>query len=269
MSEIRPEFAAARGNLIHACSEMERMLAGLDDVPGVAEQIHEVRKLGKRLRGGLTVIGEAKPCIRWIAVIGQMLGGSRDAAVRVKTWKSLGIETAAPACAEAAIQSLLELEAHAASLRPPREVVDWSLAALGQVKARLEARTDEEVAQLAEKGVQHLKKQLKKRLKRTLQRVDNQDFHDCRKAAKSWLGGLSLVAPELEIPGKDEAKKLADNLGDENDLEVLARWMTERNFTRAVTRIAWKYLLKRQERIRRISISLIRKELLPALGSKE
>ena len=76
-----------------------------------------------------------------------MLGGSRDAAVRVKTWKSLGIETAAPACAEAAIQSLLELEAHAASLRPPREVVDWSLAALGQVKARLEARTDEEVAQ--------------------------------------------------------------------------------------------------------------------------
>jgi len=269
MSETPSDFIAARGNLIAACTEMERMLSGLNDSHGrVADEIHQVRKLGKRLRGGLTVIGEAKPCIRWIAVIGRMLGASRDAVVRSKTWDDLEIDCSAPASAEAAISAMLGLEAHAAARRPPQPVIDWSLAALGQVKGRLEARTDEETAQLAEAGSHHLKKQLKKRLKRALQRVDNEDFHACRKAAKAWLGGMSLVAPELDLPAKAETEKLADSLGNENDLEVLATWLTERGFTHATTRVAWKSLLKRQEKIRRRSIALIRKELLPALGGK-
>ncbi len=245
------------------------MLSGLNDSHGrVADEIHEVRKHGKRLRGGLAVIGEAKPCIRWLAVTGRMLGGSRDAVVRAKTWDSLGVPSSAPASAEAAIGALLALEAQAAARRPPQEVIDWSLAALGQVRGRLEARGEAETAAAAEAGARQLKKQLKKRLKRALQRVDNEDFHDCRKAAKAWLGGVALVAPEVVLPGREEAEKLADNLGEEHDLEVLALWLGERGFTHATTRTAWKILLKRQEKIRRRSISLIRKELLPALGSR-
>ncbi|QJE95605.1 CHAD domain-containing protein [Luteolibacter luteus] len=269
MSEAPSDFISARPNLIAASIEMERMLSGLTDSHGrVADEIHVVRKHGKRLRGGLAVIGEAKPCIRWIAVIGRMLGGSRDAVVRAKTWDSLNIDSSIPGSVEAAIYSILGLEAHAAARRPPQEVIDWSLAALVQVRNRLEARSDEETAELAEKGSGHLKKQLKKRLKRALQRVHNEDFHDCRKAAKAWLGGMSIVAPDLEIPAKSETEKLADNLGDENDLEVLAKWLTDRGFTHATTRVAWKSLLKRQEKIRRRSISLIRKELLPVIDPK-
>jgi len=270
MSEPPSAFISARRHLIAACTEMERMLTGLNDSHGrVADEIHQVRKHGKRLRGGLALIGEAKPCIRWIAVVGRMLGASRDAVVRAKTWNSLDIDSSAPGSAEAAISAMLGLEAQAAARRPPQEVIDWSLAALGMVRARLEARTDEETAQLAESGEHHLKKQLKKRLKRALQRVHNEDFHDCRKAAKAWLGGMALVAPGIELPGREEAEKLADSLGDENDLEVLAQWLADRGFTHATTRVAWKTLLKRQEKIRRRSISLIRKDLLPVFDPKK
>ena len=160
---------------------------------------------------------------------------------------------------------MLDLEASAANRRPPQAVVDWSHAALGQVVSRLAARTEEEMAASAVEGVARLERQLRKQLKRALQRVRNEDFHDCRKAAKAWLGGLSLVRPGVDLPGVEEAGQLAESLGDENDLEVLACWLTSRGFTPATAGTAWKQLHKRQERVRRRSISLIRKELLPAL----
>ena len=256
-----------RSALIAACVEMERLLGGLNDSHGkVADEIHQLRKLGKRLRGGLAMCGEAKPCLRWIAVIGRMLGGSRDATVRARTWHKLEPGEAPAGSVEAAIGALLDLEASAANRRPPQAVIDWSQAALGQVVSRLAARGDEEMAESAVAGVVRLERQLRKRLKRTLERVRNEDFHDCRKAAKAWLGGLSMVLPEVEVPGAAEAEKLAENLGEENDLEVLAAWLTGRGFTPATAGAVWKTLRKRQEKIRRRSISLIRKELLPALG---
>ncbi len=266
MSEPPSDFSAARAAMIAACVDLERMLGGLTDSHGrVGDEIHQARKAGKRLRGALVMTGEPKPCIRWIAVIGRMLGGSRDAAVRVKTWNSLGLETPPAGSAEAAATALLDLEAHAATRRPPQAVIDWSLAALGRVKGRLEAQSDGEVAANAEAGAAKLHRQLRKRLKRALQRVTNEDFHDCRKAAKAWLGGMELVAPELALAGAAETDKLASNLGDENDLEVLADWLTDRGFTQSICPAAWRNLRKRQEKIRRRSIALIRKELLPAL----
>lgn len=260
------DFAAARATLIDACAEMERRLHGLRDSQGqVVDEIHQLRRLGKRLRGGLAMVGEAKPCLRWLSVIGRMLGGSRDATVRARTWRKLGFEAPAAGSIEAAIGGLLELEADAARRCPPQEVVDWSLAALGHVRSRLEARTDAETAEAAALGEVVLRRQLRKRLKRALQRVRNEDFHDCRKAAKAWLGGLSLVAAGREVGGMAEAGQLGDSLGEENDLEVLAAWLAGRGFSTATAGAAWKVLRKRQEKIRRRSISLIRKELLPAL----
>jgi CHAD domain-containing protein len=261
------DFPGTRAALIAACVEMERLLGGLNDSHGkVADEIHQVRKLGKRLRGGLAMCGESKPCIRWIAVIGRMLGGSRDATVRLKTWRKLEPGEMPAGSVEAAIGALLEVEASAANRRPPQEVIDWSQAALGQVVSRLAARTDEEMAACSVEGVVRLERQLRKRLKRALQRVRNEDFHECRKAVKAWLGGLSMVLPGVEVPGAAEAEKLAESLGDENDLEVLAGWLTSRGFTPATAGPAWKTLRKRQEKVRRRSISLIRSELLPALG---
>jgi CHAD domain-containing protein len=270
MSEQPSPFAGAREAIIAACTEMERLLDGLNDTHGrVADEIHLARKAGKRLRGALVMAGEPKPCIRWIAVIGRMLGGSRDAVVRLKTWQALGTIVAPVGSAEAAVAALLELEAHSFTRRPPQPVIDWSLAALTQVRGRIEAQTDEEVAKAAEDGADKLEKQLRKRLKRALQRVSNEDFHACRKAAKAWLGGMALTAPEMKLPAKEEAENLASSLGDENDLEVLAEWLETRGFTPSVCPAAWKILRKRQEKIRRRSISLIRKELLPALKHGE
>ena len=266
MSDQPSAFAGARGAIIAACAEMARLLTGLNDTHGrVADEVHQARKAGKRLRGALVMTGEPKPCIRWIAVIGRMLGGSRDAAVRVKTWHSLGTMVAPAGSAEAAVAALLELEAQASTRRPPPAVIDWSLAALNQVKVRIEAQTDDEVAKAAEDGAGKLEKQLRKRLKRALERVSNEDFHACRKAAKAWLGGMALTAPEVKLPAQEEAENLASSLGDENDLEVLSDWLEARGFTPGVCPAAWKILRKRQEKIRRKSISLIRKELLPAL----
>jgi biotin carboxyl carrier protein len=223
MSSDPSDFAAARATLIEACAEMERRLHGLRDSQGqVVDEIHQLRRLGKRLRGGLAMVGEAKPCLRWLAVIGRMLGASRDATVRARTWKKLGFEAPTAGSVEAAIAGLLELEADAARRLPPQEVVDWSLSARGHVRSRLEVRTEVETAEAAARGESVLRRQLRKRLKRALQRVRNEDFHDCRKAAKAWLGGLSLVAAGREVGGMAEAGQLGDSLGEENDLEVLA-----------------------------------------------
>jgi CHAD domain-containing protein len=263
------DFSGARTALIAACEEMEARLRGLLDSHGrVADEIHQLRKLGKRLRGGLAMIGEPKPCVRLIPVIGRMLGGSRDAVVRAKTWRSLGVDSTVTGAVEIAIRDLLDLESDASTRKPPQGVIDWSLAAVGQVKARLESHSPEEVAGKAAEGASLLRRRLKRRLKRALERVENEDFHECRKAAKAWLGGMSIVAPEHPLPAKEETEKLSGSLGDENDLEVLATWLTSRGFSPTTAKPAWKVLRKRQEKIRRRSISLIRKDLLPALAGK-
>ncbi|MCW1914469.1 CHAD domain-containing protein [Luteolibacter sp. GHJ8] len=268
-SDSEAVFSGARAALLAACDEMERRLHGLVDSHGkVAEEIHQLRKLGKRLRGALAMVGEPKPCIRWIAVIGRMLGGSRDSMVRAKTWRSLGVDSTASGAVETAIRDLLDLEADASIRKPPAGVTEWSLAAVKQVKARIESQSDAEVAVKAAKGAALLRRRLKRRLKKALDRVTNEDFHDCRKAAKAWLGGLSIVAASLAVPAQEETEKLAGNLGDENDLEVLAVWLESRGFSPATAKTPWKVLRKRQEKIRRRSISLIRKDLLPALTGK-
>lgn len=259
-------FAGCRDSLLAACDDMERLLRGLLDSHGkVADEIHEVRKAGKRLRGGLTVAGEAKACIRWIAVIGRMLGGVRDGMVRDKTWESLKIPAAPEGSIEAAIGAMLAAEAKASARKPPKEVVDWCQLAIAQVRTRIDAVGPEYLAIRAEEGAERLKKRLRKRLKRALETVRNEDFHACRKAAKAWLGGVSMVAPAFELPGREAAEKLCSSLGDENDLEVLSLWLEAHGFTPATSSTVWKRLRKRQEKIRRRSISLIRKELLPAL----
>lgn len=266
MSDVSSPFAGARTSMIDLCHEIERMLGGLTDSHGrVADEIHQVRKAGKRLRGALMMAGEPKPCLRWIAVIGRMLGGSRDATVRVKTWTALTAGETEVGSAEAAAAGLLALEAQAANRKPPQAVVDWSLAAVAQVRGRLEAREDLEFAEQVAVGADKLRRQLRKRLKRALQRVSNEDFHDCRKSAKAWLGGLSVVAPDLVHPATPAAEKVAGTLGQENDLAVLALWLDDHGFSSTLCPGPWKLLRKRQEKVRRKSISLIRKELLPVL----
>lgn len=270
MPDEPTEFFSARPAIIATCREMESLLSSLGSEPErVGEVIHALRKKGKVLRGALVMIGESKASIRRIALIGGMLGQARDAVVRLKTLSQLLPGEVAKESAESALLSLLEQEAYAASRQPPAEVVEWSLAALAKVRDRLEVKDDAEIAAAAAEGATKLERQFVKRLKRALDRVRNQDFHDCRKTAKAWLGGMALTAPERALRGGQEAAQLADALGEENDLEVLSAWLSAQGFTHSICPTVWKVLRKRQEKVRRQSISLIRKEVLSALKSAD
>lgn len=267
MSSDSIEFLAARAALIAACVEMETIFSGIaNKQEQVVEDVHHLRQLGKRLRGALEMSGEAKPCLRWVSVIGRMLGASRDATVRASTWRGLGEDSMLPGSIEAAIDSLLDQEARAARQPPPAGVCEWSRLAIEQIRSRLEARDDRELAASAQQGAETCRRRLRKRLKRTLERVRDEDFHACRRDLKAWLGGMSLLAPNLDAPGHAEAGKLASHLGEEQDLAVLARWLEERGFGPTTAKGTWKHLRKRQEKVRRRSVTLIRKDLLPALG---
>jgi len=269
MTEESSAFGGAREALVAASLDMELRLRRLVDSKGkVAEEIHEVRKLGKRLRGALMIARDAKPCIRWVAVIGRMLGGTRDAVVRADTWARLGFEEPEAGSIEAVIGALIEHQAKAAARKPPAEVVEWSLAALSQIRERLEDEKREELVARCEKGAEQMLRRLRKRLKKAAGEAEDEDFHEARKAVKAWLGGMQVLAPERQLPVEAALDKLADHLGEEHDLDVLGAWLTARGFTPATAPRVWKRLPKLQSRARRKSLAMIRREVLPALKAQ-
>lgn len=245
---------------------MERRLLSLLEVDGdLTREVHELRKLGKRLRGGLVIVQEAKPLMRWISVIGRLLGGTRDAVVRVDTWKTLGFDQPVKGSIEAVIAAMVEQSAARGAGEPPQEVVDWSLAALRQIRSRLENQSDEQLAEAGRKGSSRLLRRLRKRLRQAVEASDEKDFHEARKVVKAWLGGMGLVAPGQPLPGSPTLRKLADLLGSEHDFEVFGAWLDLQGFSTATAPRVRKRLAKLQSRSRRQSLALIRKQALPVL----
>ena len=252
------EPADARETLLWTCEEMEKRLHNLvDSHRKVSEEIHQLRKLGKRLRGALTVAGVSKSRRRNIAVIGRVFGGSRDATVRAKTWRSLGIPSGTRV--EAALRSLLDLEAEVSHRRPPREVVEWALDALKEVKDHIESLTSATLTKRAAQRSAELQRNFERRLKKALSEPTNTRLHDCRKAAKAWLGAQALLPPSASIPQKKQINELCEHLGDENDLEVLAAWLKDRGFSSKMAKEPWKALCKRQDKVRRAALARMRK----------
>jgi len=256
----------AKPALLEACDELDRRLLRLRDSKGrVADEIHEIRKLGKRLRGALMIAGEPKPCIRWVGVIGSMLGAPRDAVVREQTWRLLGVDPKTEDSIEAVIGALLSQQARSAARRPPPEVVAWGRAAAGQVRARIEGVSPDELTRRCGQGARQLMRRLRKRLKRAVSEAEDRDFHAARKASKAWLGGITLLEPELKVAAGEALKELGEVLGQENDLEVFGEWLNDNGFSPATAPRVWKRLPKVQSKARRTSLQLIRREVLPAL----
>ena len=268
--EAGPVFGAARDRLVGGCSAMEDHLAALAEAEeaAVAGCVHEVRKLGKQLRGALTMAREAKPCVRWVTVIGRMLGEARDSTVRRETWARLGFPEAERGSIEWVIEALLDQESEVAVRRPAPEVIEWSRDALRQVRSRLEHAPEEELAERCVLGSRQMLRRLRRRLKRAVDDAEDRDFHEARKAVKAWLGGLRMLAPAHEVGLESELDALADLLGEEHDLEVLGEWLDARGFSPATAPRVWKRLPKLQIRARRRSLTMIRREVLPLLKAQ-
>lgn len=230
---------AARERLLHDCEELKRMLHGLHDSKGrVAEEIHAIRKLGKSLRGGFALFGLGKSAASQIQAIGRLLAASRDAVSRFNTWNKLGWEGDPSACA--AIAGLLEQQTHSAARRPPPEAIDWCLARVDAACAELRALPEDSLSGRCGKGIDKLRKKLRKRFK-DLDHGREEDFHEARKALKAWLGVLGFLPDRF--PATDSLPlKLADCLGDENDLATLAIWLGEHGFTARFVPDLWQCL---------------------------
>lgn len=227
----------ARERLAADCARMKDMLAGLLDSKGkVAEEIHAIRKLGKSLRGGFALFLLGKSAALEIQAIGRLLSGPRDAVSRLNTWNKLGW-VGEPAIS-AAIKALLDQQTHSAARRPPPETIAWCVnrvdAALGELHALPEEHLSERIA----RGLAKLEKRTLTRC-RKLDERDEEGFHQARKAAKAWLGAIGFL-PEHSVKADACLHELAEQLGDENDLATLARWLDEHGFTSHFAPELWK-----------------------------
>lgn len=219
----------ARGRILGECRKLQAMVAGLTTrEDNVADQVHEIRKLGKSLRGAFAMMRLHKSSARDLQAIGRLLSAPRDAVVRLATWEQIGWEDD-PGVA-AAIRSLLEQGTHGTPRHPPEAALIWCGSRIESAMAKLEAIQPEDLAKRAGKGFRKLDKRVRKRC-RKLDRDRTGSFHEARKAIKAWLGAIAHL-PEDRRPGDPGFRELAKLLGDENDLAVLSAWLEEHGFTR-------------------------------------
>lgn len=266
MSQKSRPFALSRSGLLAACDEMDDRLRRLIDSKGrVADEIHALRRLGKQLRGALMIAGEPKPCIRSVGFIGSMLGGPRDAVVRLDTWKLLAIEHEVQGSIEGVITALLAQQSKSFARRPPAELVAWGQSIIGGIRMRLESAAPAALEDRCAKGAERMLRRFRKRLKKAINKADDRDFHEVRKSAKAWLGGMTLLEPGAVPPGGDEVRQLGELLGEEHDLQVFAEWLGENGFSPANVPRVWRRISKVQTRTRRASLQLIRRDVVPAL----
>jgi len=263
-SEEEARFACEQ--LASGCDTMVKMLHGLLDSKGrVAEEIHGLRKAGKSLRGGFSLLGLEKTSVKEIQAIGRLLSGPRDAVSRYNTWQKLGWE--GDAATTSAIGGLLEQQTHSAARRPPPEAVAWCVARVSAARASLLKIPADDLPDLIPKGLKKLTQRVAKRCKK-LDRHGEEDFHDARKALKALLGAIAFM-PEESFAPSPLMKELADTLGDENDLATLAAWLDEHGFTADFAPSLWKKLESSRKHLRKLAIKDGRHLVRPKAALKQ
>ena len=242
--------AGMRERLLGLCDAMAAHLRGLRDPKRrVSETVHETRKLGKALRGGMTLVGMPKASVRAVATVARMLAGQRDAVSRLKTWQRLNWDEG-PQGQDPAVQAvgaMLEKLAHSAGRRPPVEAVAWAEARLGEARSLLERHSEAALQAALPHGLHRLHRRVHKRLRLLgLRRRHAPAFHEGRKALKAWLGAQALLG---ETPD-DACVKLAELLGDENDLSALETWLNARGFSKGMAPGVWSRVSVRHKQLR-------------------
>lgn len=222
-------------------------LAGAADQSSV--RVHELRKLGKTLRGGFALFG-LREASRDIQAVGRLLAGRRDAVSRVNTWRKLGWDGDAGVIA--AVEALLDDEVAQSAAAPPPAALDWAAARVRAARAGLRMwHGDAEALETSLRG-------LRARARRFCRRLDHRspdDFHEARKALKAWHGAAGLL-PHHPLQPDQADRDLADLLGDENDLATLVDWLDRHGFTRAVAPDLRTALKRRRRKVQREVIAL-------------
>lgn len=244
----------AKGKLQEDCRIMKARLDGLLDSKGrVAEEVHAIRKLGKSLRGGFHLFLMGKTAAREIQAIGRMLSAPRDAVSRLSTWRKLQWQEDAGLAS--AIEGLLEIEVQSAARRPNSGAVHWCKARVDSALMFLEGLPEEILVARMEEGVLKLKKTLGKRSRRLSHHAE-EDFHEARKAVKAWLGAVKLM-PDGVLEDSKHWSKLADVLGDENDLATLSGWLISHGFTEYFAPELWDAIANRRMDLQKQAISMV------------
>lgn len=240
MKEFHDSVASfVREQISGGCDSLRQLLHGLWDNKGrVEEEVHAIRKLGKAVRGGFTLCCLEKSAAREIQAVGRLLSGPRDAVTRWHTWEKLAWDGGKPLAA--AIAGLLEQQTHLAARRPPPETIAWCVDRVGTAQQVLQDVPAEEIPERLGKGLGKLHRRVIQRCARLEHGVET-DFHEARKAVKAWLGAVGFL-PVGVIPAHPPMDKLAERLGDENDLAILSVWLEDHGFNQRFAPGLWKTL---------------------------
>jgi len=208
-------------------------LAGLADrQQDPVANIHQLRKSGKRLRGGLELLGAPEPVITELRDLGRMLGLARDSRVRVQTLQALcervGDGVKGDPDFEVAVRQL-RFEAKLGGA-PPAVVRSF-------VGSRLEVVMDW-LDDAGFGGTGGVAKRLRRLIDRALQRLrvitgkpkELEDYHETRKAVKALAGAAQFLFEDPEPALRRELKRLdalGEDLGWVQDLDVLDQWLDD------------------------------------------
>jgi hypothetical protein len=182
--------AAARDRVLAGCGTLRAQLRGLTATgEHLAGKVHDLRRLGKAVRGGCALFLLHDSAGREIQAVGRLLSGTRDATSRRQTWLRLDWEGGArPA---AAIRSLLYQESRAVIRRYPPQAIGWCLDRVDSAIRTLRELPEGELAETLEKGVARLQRRVFRRCGRL--EPGSPGFHAARKAIKAWLGALGFL----------------------------------------------------------------------------
>lgn len=238
----------ARERLASGCETMKLLLNGLMDSKGrVAEEVHAIRKLGKSLRGGFSLFRLENSAACEIQAIGRLLASPRDTVSRFSTWNKLAWNDDPPLAA--AVAGLLEQLTHSAARRPPPETMAWCMERVDAALMELHALPAENLVGRIAEGLEKIARRTAKRCGKLDHRVAK-DFHEARKALKAWLGAIGFL-PDGVIHRNPMHDKLAEVLGDENDLATLSAWLDEHGFTAKFAPHLWAAIEKSRLRLQR------------------
>lgn len=246
------------------------------DAQTQAQAVHELRKLIKRLRALLRLLGPQlgrRRCARENVVLrdcGRRLAGARDAEVMVATLDELVRRHTKQLAGK---RGVAELRAELEATRDRASAVDdpaLRTAVLDQLRgvrtrvARWEPRRGaargKQARRAREEGLLEIYRHGRHRRRRTQRRPELERMHALRKSVKD----LRYVAQALQSTGNSRrlarlsrrAEELGDLLGEEHDLALLQRLVRSRLSGRRRTRkTLLKLIARRRRRLRKRSLA--------------